>query len=125
MLKKSIRVAKWLRYVARTVLVLVAGFWFVFALLSGAEGFGGGLKGILINSFNALPWLLLFVFVWIVWKFELLGGILITLFGIITIFFFKTYQDVIVFLMVSLPLILLGGCFIGSWVLRKRMKHDL
>jgi len=73
----QIKIAKWLRYVARTVLVLVAGFWSVFALLSGAEEYGGGIKGVVMNSPNAIPWLLLFVFVWIVWKRELVGEILI------------------------------------------------
>lgn len=122
---KSIKIAKWLRYVARTVLVMVAVFWFVFALLSGAAEYGGGARGILMNSLNALPWLLFFVFVWVVWKWELLGGIFISIFGILTIFAFDTNEESVAFLIISLPLILLGGSLIVSWYLTKRVKRNL
>ena len=57
------KIAKILRYTARTILLFISIFWFVFALLSGAEEYGGGVKGIITNSPNALPWLLLFVLV--------------------------------------------------------------
>jgi hypothetical protein len=125
MSEKTIKIARWLRYVARTVLVIASVFWFVFALFSGAEGFGEGMKGVLINSPNALPWLLLFVLVWVVWKWELIGGILISVFGLVTVFFFDTYEEVISFLIISLPLILLGGSLIVSWCLTKRVKRNL
>jgi ABC-type proline/glycine betaine transport system permease subunit len=112
--------AKVLRYIARSILLLLTSFWFVFALLSGSEELGGGIKGVLLNSPNALPWLVLFVFVFIAWKWELIGGILITLIGCFTIFFFDALESPFVLLAISLPIILLGGCFIGSWYLTKK-----
>ena len=116
------KLAKYLRNIARTVLLAISIFWFVFALLSGAEEYGGGLKGIITNSPNALPWLLLFLLVRIAWRKELIGGSLVILMGFLTIFFFKTYQDLIVFMLISLPLILLGGFLIISYCLDKDSK---
>jgi len=117
------KLAKYLRSTARTVLLFVSVFWFIFALSSGAEEYGGGLKGVLMNSPNALPWLLLFLLIYIAHKRELIGGSLIVLIGFLTIFFFKTYQHLIVFILISLPLILLGGSLIISYYLDKNIKN--
>jgi hypothetical protein len=108
------------RNIARTILILVAGFWFVFALLSGAQEAGGGVMGVVRNSPNALPWLLLFVFVWAVFKWELVGGALIALFGVLSIFAFDTYKHIDTFLLITLPLILVGGVFITSSITEKK-----
>jgi len=113
-------VAKFLRYFARSILILVAGFWFVFALLSGGEEMGGGIKGVLLNSPNALPWLPLFGLVYIAWKWEMIGGILIAMMGVFTIFAFNTIREGITFFLISLLLIVLGGCLLGSWWLEKK-----
>lgn len=119
-MKNKIKVAKVLRYISRTILLLVAIFWFIFALLSGAEGYGGGLKGIIMNSPNALPWLLLFVFIYIAWKWELIGGILVALTGLCTIFAFDTFESIPAFLLITVPLIVLGAFLIISWHLTKK-----
>ena len=118
------KIAKYLRYTARTILLILSSFWFVFALFSGAEEYGGGLKGVLMNSPNALPWLLLLLLVYIAWKKELIGGSLITLIGFLSIAFFKTYEHLIVFMLVSLPLILLGGSLVVSYYLDKNNKNE-
>ncbi|HIE74271.1 MAG TPA: hypothetical protein EYQ06_08435 [Flavobacteriales bacterium] len=77
-----------LRRFARYTLLTITSLVFVFALLSGSEDYGGGLMGIVKNSPNALPWLLLFGLNYLVWRKEFLGGIILTIFGIaITIFF--------------------------------------
>ena len=118
------KLSKYLRYTARIVLLTVSSFWFVFALFSGAEEYGSGLKGVLMNSPNALPWLLLLLLVYIAWKKELIGGSLITLIGFLSIAFFKTYEHLIVFMLVSLPLILLGGSLVVSYYLDKNNKNE-
>ena len=118
------KLARYLRYTARTILLTVSSFWFIFALSSGAEEYGGGLKGVLMNSPNALPWLLLFLLIYVAWKKELIGGSLIVLAGFLTIFFFKTYKYLIVFLLISLPLILLGGSLMISYYLDKKRKSE-
>jgi len=116
---KSRQMANFLRYTTRGILLPVAIFWFIFALLSGAEAYGGGLWGVIQNSPNALPWLLLFVLVYIAWKQELIGGILITGMGVFTIYFFQSYRDIVVFFGVSVALIVLGLMLIGSWYLHR------
>ena len=118
------KVAKYLRCTARTILLIVSIFWFVFALLSGAEEYGRGLEGVLMNSPNALPWLLLFLLVYISWKKELIGGSLIMLIGFLTIAFFKTHQHLIIFMLVSLPLIVLGVALMISYYLDKNKKNE-
>lgn len=116
---KSRQMANFLRYTARGVLLLLVTFWFIFALLSGSEAYGGGLSGVIQNSPNALPWLLLYGLVFISWKSELVGGILITAIGIFTIYFFQSYQHLATFLGVSVSLIVLGMMLVGSWWLHR------
>ena len=98
------RAAKYLRYTARTILVIVSSFWFVFALLSGAQTHGQGIKAILMNSPNALPWLLLGVLVFVAFKWELAGGLLVAGMGVFTVFFFNSFRSAIVFFAISVPL---------------------
>ena len=112
-------IANYLRYFTRTVLLLLASFWFIFALLSGAEQYGGGFLGVVKNSPNALPWLLLFVFMYIAWKWEQIGGIIVAVFGLVSIFMFDAYEEIGVLFTISIPLIILGGCLITSHYLRK------
>jgi hypothetical protein len=123
-MQNSEKLANILRKLARLILLIIALFWFSFALLSGAEEYGGGLTGIIKNSPNALPWLLLLVVVFIAWKWELLGGILIAGLGIFTIFAFNVFNESLyVFFLITLPLILLGGFFIASWYLRRKQDN--
>ena len=72
--KKRLKTANVLKTVSISVLVLIAVFWFVFALLSGAEEYGGGFMGVVKNSPNAIPWLILFGFIYGAYKKELIGG---------------------------------------------------
>jgi len=84
------------------LLVLAIGL-LIFALMSGAEG-SGSLK----NVPNALPWAILLVFVAIAFRWQILGGILIILFGIFTIIFFSALQFIWILFLISLPIILSG-----------------
>ena len=121
-MKNNIKIANYLRYILRTSLIIISITWFVFALLSGSENFGGGLKGVLSNIPNALPWLLLFVIIYVAWKRELVGGIIIILTGLFTIFFFQTYKSLVTLLGISLPLIIISIFLLMSWYLRKNKK---
>ena len=118
-MKDKTQLAKYLRYTARTILLIITALVFVFSLLSGSEKYGGGIKGILKNSPNALPWLLLFVFIYVAWKWELVGGAIVALTGVFTVFFFHSYRFPIVFFVISVPLIILGSFFIASWYLTR------
>lgn len=97
---------------------------FLFALFSGAEGFGGGLRGVIRNSPNALPWLVLFVFVYFLWKREIVGGILLVVFSVFTIFMFDVFDDNLgVFLIISLPLLLTGAFFLYKNLRRNNRRE--
>ena len=119
-MKNPTKTAQLLKKGVATILFIITSFWFVFALLSGSEYYGGGLKGILMNSPNALPWLLLFVFVYLASKKQLIGGLIISLAGILTIFSFDTLKSLPTFLTLSLPLMILGCILIISWYLGKK-----
>ena len=114
-MKNHEKTVKILRNIARVFLIILAAFWFVFALLSGAEEYGGGIQGIIKNSPNALPWAVLFVCVFITWKWELIGGILLIAMGVFTAIQFDAFESVIILCMISLPLVLMGIIFILSW----------
>ena len=79
---KQIKTANLLGNIARYTLLIIGVLLFLFALASGADGYGGGIHGIIKNSPNALPWLALLIFLVIAWKWELVGGILITVLGL-------------------------------------------
>lgn len=119
-----IRLANLLRNCSRYILLVLGIMVFVFALLSGSEEFGGGLKGIIQNSPNAIPWLGLLILVFIAWKSELAGGILITVSGLFMIYFFNfsgpNFFPVTFILTVLITI--LGAFFIVSWYLRRDPK---
>ena len=118
------KLAKLFRNVALILLFSMGAFFFVFALLSGAEEYGGGLRGIVKNSPNALPWLLLLILIYVAWQWELVGGVLISLMGVFTIFFFNVFKHLFALFAISIPLILLGGLLIASWYLSRESGHE-
>ena len=118
---KKIKLANIFRNIARyslLVIVILAG---IFALLTEAKDYGSVLGGVLKNSPNALPWLLLFLVVFLAWKKELIGGILIVLLGISMLLFFVINSSNFMWFpfILSLLIIDLGTCFILSWHFRK------
>ena len=78
-----------IRKTTQILLLLITTLVFVFALLSGSEGYGEGFMGIVKNSPNALPWVLLFSFNYLVWKKELYGGIILVIFGLFITWLFN------------------------------------
>ena len=88
--------------IAKVLLLIIGSFWFVFALISGSEE-----VGVVKNSPNVIPWLFLLIFIWVAWKSERPGGILISLFGlaIFALFGFSLF----ILWVISLPLIVLGS----------------
>ena len=119
---RQIKTANWLRNIARYSLLTIGILIFVFALLSGSEDYGGVLKGIIKYSPNAGPWLLLLIFVFVAWKWELAGGILITLLGLFVTWFmsFRGNNFFILPFIFFLLIILMGLFFLISWYLRRK-----
>ena len=118
---QRIKTANILRNTARYSLLIIGVLIFIFALLSGAESKGGGVMGIIKNSPNALPWVLLLILVYVAWKWELVGGIIITALGLFLFYFFNfAGNNFFLFTFIlTLLIILLGSFFILSWYLRK------
>jgi len=90
-------------YFCKITLMVVAVSWLIFALLSGAED-----GGIIKNSPNAYRGLFLLAFVLVALRWEILGGVLIILFGIFTIIFFGALKFLFILFAISSPIILLG-----------------
>ena len=119
-----IKAANIFRNIARYTLLSFGSLLFVFALFSGAESFGGGIMGVIKNSPNAAPWLGLLLFVFIAWKWELIGGVLITSLGLFVTWYMSIRGDnffIWPFIMFML-LILMGLFFLLSWYLRKKKQ---
>lgn len=92
---------------------------FVFALFSGAEG---GIQGVIKNSPNALPGAALLVIVYVAWKWELIGGILIILVGLFATWFicFRGNNFNVAPFIIFFVIIILGSFFVISWYLRQK-----
>ncbi|WP_299336408.1 hypothetical protein [uncultured Psychroserpens sp.] len=110
-----------LRYTARYSLLLIAGVLLAFSLLSGSLDYGGNLMAIFKNSPNALPWFVLIMLIFIAWKREMLGGILIVIYGIGLVYFFNfsgpNFWWSTFVLTALIPV--LGSLFVLSWYIRK------
>jgi len=111
------KIGTFLMYFCKAVLLVLAIGWIVFALMSGAES-----SGFFKNIPNALPWLVLLVFVGLSFRWEIIGGVLVVLFGIFTVLFFGTLKVISVFLLISFPLILLGLILSLTGFLIKKLR---
>ncbi len=113
------------RFTARAVLLAIGIIAFLFGLVSGAEMENGIIDGIIDNSPNALPGLALLVSTAIAWKYELIGGILIVLFGFFLIYFFNFSGNNFfpITFIATMLITILGLFFIGSWMLRRKLNQ--
>jgi hypothetical protein len=79
--------------------------------------------GVVKNSPNALPWALLFIINYVVWKWETIGGIVLILFSVAAFFFFQAYAgdfNYFVLYAICIPLFLMGTILIFC---RERSKN--
>lgn len=108
-----------IKIIARTLTLIFSAFWFGFALLSGAETFGGGIRGILRNSPNALPWFFLLTFTFLYWYYEIISASLIMLIGLVSLFFFDAFQSPFVLFAISIPILILGSILLITALLSR------
>ncbi len=118
--ENEIKTANLLRNIARFTASVIGILVFIFALLSGAEEYGGGINGIIRNSTNALPWLLFFVLIYIAWKWEVVGGIITIILGLTMLyaFNFPAVNFLSIASILAILIIIIGSFFILSWYLR-------
>jgi hypothetical protein len=80
---------KIIRRTSQFLLLLITTLVFVFSLLSGSREYEGGFMGVIKNLPNTLPWILLFSLNYLVWKKELYGGIILTIFGLLITWYYN------------------------------------
>jgi len=69
---------------------------------------------------HLIPNMLLIISLIIAWKKQKIGGTIFIILGIISIFFFKTYEDIIVFSIISLPILMIGILFLIEKKIKKK-----
>ncbi len=114
---KRVTLIESIRFAAGTALIILALLWFSFAILSGTEH---GLGGFVSNLPNALPWLWLLAIVYVAFRWELLGSVLVLCSGIASIFFFNAGTAPVVLVGISLPLMVVGTALIVCHYLAPR-----
>lgn len=97
------KILGYLIYFCKILLLATAVGWLIFSLMSGAEN-----SGFLKNIPNSLPWIALLAFVLVAFRWQIVGGLLIILFGIFTIIFFSALEFIFILFTISSPLIILG-----------------
>ncbi len=101
-----------MRWVARGLAVVWAGGWTLFGILAGL---GEGGDAAAVAGHLAVPGLLFVAAAAIAWRWELAGGALLVLGGLLThaVFWFATTAEG--FVVLSLPALMAGGLFLAAW----------
>ena len=124
--ESNLLLAKYLRGIARYTLLVVLSLAFIFAILSGSGDYGGGIKGIIKNSMNGAPWLIMLIILYVAWKWELIGGIILIGLGLFAMYFFcyPWHGEWFAFFL-SLSISIFGSLFIISWYLTRKVNMQL
>ena len=105
-------VKKFFYWLPRILMILFIAFISLFALDVFSEYSGFELLTALFM--HLIPSLVLVAFLVVAWKWEKLGGILIIVLSIIFFFAFDVYESWISFLILVLPLVIVGVLFLIS-----------
>jgi hypothetical protein len=100
---------KTLTWLPRILVMVYILFISMFALDSFNGNFWLSLLGFLIHL---IPSFVLTGILILSWKYKLAGGIIFVVLSIVFTIFFSTYKDIVVFLLISLPLLIIGTLFI-------------
>jgi uncharacterized membrane protein len=65
-----------------------------------------------MNSPNALPWLAVWVLVYVAWRWPIIGGWLLFIMGVVFTMMFDTYENILAFSLISLPVLIVGILFL-------------
>ncbi len=98
--------SRWLRIIALGLAFLWAGWWTFFGLASGiSEGLPP--LGVLIHT--TVPGLIFLAVVLIAWRWDLIGGTLLILAGLLTLWVFPFARELFGLLTLSLPPVIAGA----------------
>jgi len=100
-----------LHWTPRVLAIAFALFLALFALDIFSEKLTIG-KTVIALLMHLIPTFLLLLVVAIAWRWRLVGGILFVLLGTASIFVFHTYREPISFMVISLPIFVVGVLFI-------------
>lgn len=103
-------------WVPRVLAVLFILFISMFALDVFSE-YDNILEIAVALFMHLIPSFLLIAATVIAWRWRMAGGVLFVLLGLISILFFRTYRDAMVFLLISMPSLVIGILFMleASW----------
>lgn len=97
-----------MKWFPRIWLLIFSSLIFLFVLISETEKAGGNFQSLIKISPTLVPWLLLFVLVYVSWRWEKLGGFILILVSIIATIFFGFYKNPAGFAFVIFPVLLPG-----------------
>lgn len=110
-----------LTWIPRILAILFIGFISIFAFDVLEEGYAFW-ETALALLMHLIPSFVLIGTTILAWKKPLIGGIAFLTLGAVFTFFFDTYDIPVSFLLVSLPLLVIGGLFLlQHW--KKRSSH--
>ena len=102
----------WMRYLARALALVWAGWWTLFGVLAGI---GEGLDPAGIFMHSAVPGGLFLIAVALAWRWEAAGTGLLLVAGVLTMVVFPFARTLEGFLTLAAPPILAGGLFFADW----------
>ena len=111
--KKQDKGFDWLLWLPRGIAIIYILFLSLFALDVFSEGYGF-LELLVALFMHLLPSLVLVAILILAWKRPKWGGIAFLVLGLIFTVFFNTYESLVGFLIISLPLFITGGLFVWS-----------
>jgi len=103
-----------LYWLPRVLMILFILFISLFALDVFGEDYAAPEFAVALVM-HLLPTIFLVVLAIVAWKWEKIGGILIILLGLLFTLFFDTYENLISFLIISVPMFLVGILFLMDY----------
>lgn len=85
----SIKLGRTIKHIAIYGLIIVLVPLLLFSLVSGTEGYDNGIYGLIKNSPNAIPWIILIGLLFLSRSRAKLAGFFITAIGIGVVYFFN------------------------------------
>ena len=110
--------SKYLYWAPRVLAILFIAFLSIFALDVFGEGYGF-LELLIALFMHLIPALILVGVLWVAWRREKVGGIIFVIIGFLFTIFFRTYSNLIGFLLISFPVFLIGFLF---WINKPEVK---
>ncbi len=75
--------------VLKIVLLVLGGGIFGISIIMGADIKQEGIMGLINNLPNALPWTIMLLLILLCWKREIIGGLLVSVWGMAMFYFFN------------------------------------